>query len=240
MVRAILLASGLHLGGLKEVERWKAKCDLNKVLTDDFDGRTLTGLLACIDKLERADTHRMEVAILRNLSKVVQACRNLARANIKQMPQSDLEALLSCIAEAGAELPIDIQQKLLHRRAEQLLHDKQFTELLQTMNPFVSLQPFSSIAPTMSGIKGAQENRIETYNALVFQKLLVDGIIAGEEGSHNVKTLAEVGLTSLDVCIVDLDEKQCFELGEQESIWKACLALLTDSIETGYEDPCQS
>eukprot|EP00971_Amphidinium_carterae_P195122 3871952-Amphidinium_carterae.1 len=182
----------------------------------------------------------MEVAILRNLSKVVQACKTLAKANIKQMPHADLEVLLACIGEAGVELPIEIKQKLLQRRADQLLQDKQYAELLQTMNPFLSMQPFTPLAPAMSGIMGAQQDRIETYNSTVFQTLLVDGIIAGEEGSHTVKALAEVGLASLDVCIVDLDERQCIELGEQEKIWKACLALLTDSIETDYEDPCQS
>ena len=59
----------------------------------------------------------------------------------------------------------------------------------------------------------------------------------GEDGISEVKHLASMGLQSLrNVNLLDLDEKQGKELGDQEHIWKGLQGLLLDALDMENEE----
>ena len=56
-----------------------------QVLTGDYDGRTIGGLLKKVWRLEEAKEHRMAASVLKNWHSLLKLCETLQQANLQTL-----------------------------------------------------------------------------------------------------------------------------------------------------------
>eukprot|EP00971_Amphidinium_carterae_P102211 2023397-Amphidinium_carterae.3 len=114
----------LSEGSMDQLSMWKGRLDPYKVLQNDYDGRSVTGLERAVKRNDEGSENKLEGALLKNFFKLVQVCQKVATANLQTTPEDLLNDWLQSLRNEGQVLPYSIQSELLYKRSMQLLVEK--------------------------------------------------------------------------------------------------------------------
>ena len=218
-------------------EKWKKNCPLNDVLRGEVDGRTVSGMLKCAERLRAEEATRMAGAILTNYHKVVKSAERLVQTKLSQIPQQELTTTLECMQEQGATLPPRIKRDLLRRHTGGLVKAGFWEELIAVVNPFAPSDAFDATRPTVAASEETMEGRLKAYGSLVIDSLMTDWLAQGEAGAGQVLQFAKLAQDAFEkVDCIDLDIAYSRDFGEQVTIFRACKALLENTVSTEHQE----
>ena len=228
-------------GGMAEVKKWSDKLIFTELLQGDTDGRSVSGMEKALARMEEKDDDRMAVANLKSLCKLVKLCQHLSKTPIRSMPEEELQVSFSQLATEQIPLPEAMMSGLLTRKGTQLVEAGEMGALLDCMNPFVAppASGFSFNAPVLSAISSDQRARLDYYNKMIFEKIVLDMVKAGESKSQALLEFATTAAAKLDeVDLVELCSTGVKELNEHLAVWRCLIALLSDTMNVSLQDMC--
>eukprot|EP00971_Amphidinium_carterae_P296705 5894053-Amphidinium_carterae.4 len=224
-------------GAMDQLSLWKGRLDPYKVLLNDYDGRSVTGLDRAVKRNDEGSENKLESALLKNFFKLVQVCQKVSTADLQKTSEDDLNNWLQALRNEGQALPYTIQSQLLYRRSMQLLAEKKYPQLLTCINAFTETTTFDPFCPCLSGVESSNvEQRLSTFREMVVEKLLLSLIKKGAAGASEVCTVAKLVMGLLaQVDLVALDDAAHKEYREQRVVWRTLIALAEDSPELDYQ-----
>ena len=222
-----------------DVEGWKIRIPLVKLLRKDVDGRTVNGLEKLVPRLEADKDKVMQASLCKNYLRLVLAGKVLIEGDLVTMDFKELETQMLILQDEIPGWPINIQSQLLERRCNTQMAEARFQELFHTMNPFAVEAKFDWRAPRLCDLDASSTKKMVTFMDVIMEKLLVQWISKGEEGAGHIADMACVALeTYKEVDLVNLDFHSARELTDQVHIWRCCTALLGHELDTSYQAPC--
>eukprot|EP00971_Amphidinium_carterae_P331884 6465706-Amphidinium_carterae.4 len=224
----------------REVEKWKSRIDLSKLLKGDVDGRSISGLEKCIAKLEECtdpNKDKQTLCVLNNFMKLIDKLKLFSKASIINMETKDLNEYLELIKAESVELPISMKRDLLRRHTTRLEKEMKHAELLNMLNPFTeSSEPFDPFHPMLVQVDVDASKKLKTYEEQVFEQLLVDWISQGDDKKEQVLRFCQQALAIyVGIDTVELSDKMVAEYSDHRSVLSCCIALRSSSPDLSYQ-----
>eukprot|EP00971_Amphidinium_carterae_P327594 6459024-Amphidinium_carterae.3 len=223
--------------GFESLAIWKERLDPMKVLTNQYDGRSVTGLERAVKKREQEDDKGMETVLQKNFLRLVHVCQRLHCTDLQKVPDDDLNSMLQALQNESQGLPRGMQVQLLLRRSTKLLEKHEYSDLLACINPFTQPGPFDPFSPCVSGVEGStREQRMSTFKEMIVEKLLIDLIKKGAPGSKETNVVATMVLSMLDeIDPIELDDAAIPDYNELTTLCRALICLVEDSSDLKYQ-----
>ena len=220
----------------KELVSWQTKIPLTKVLDNDYDGRSRSGLEKKVQRLELDDEDRALCTVLKAYLRLVHLCKSLVEQNLTLMDGAELRSSLEILIEEKVVIPASFQRSLLERKCVQLVEQEDFKGVLHTMSPWVAEEPFDPLNPCLAGVEAERTKKIITHGEVVFEKMLVDLLNLGEPGAPRVLEFSKTALELyMEVDTLEMDLPTAKEFSDQIVAWQCLLALLDDPLDDQYQ-----
>eukprot|EP00971_Amphidinium_carterae_P351819 6492294-Amphidinium_carterae.1 len=197
---------------------WRSKISLALVLEGRQDGRAITGLKKAKARKLKNDATRLIGLQLKSWCETVDACAKLAPKGFSATTETEINHALELIKEEKLVLPQAFKDSLFSRRVDRLKDDKDFTTL------------FSK--PALAGLYDTPKQRMTSYKKHLFETVLANLILNGEEQRNHVLEISTIGLHEAEtVDTVSLDGTGSATLDESCCIFHSLIAICTHSLD---------
>eukprot|EP00971_Amphidinium_carterae_P351200 6491970-Amphidinium_carterae.1 len=219
--------------GLSALSHWKQKIDLNRVMENAIDKRSINGLrqaeLRCKDQ-ETKD-------LLHNFVRLVEACQQLNPEKFPQTTDGELKRVLDVLEDNDVAIPPSVRHSLILRRTTRLMAEKKYAELVDCVNPF-KVEAFSTKEPSIAGLEAADgDRRIGTFKRIVFNEVLSKMLRKGAEEEEAVKAFCMICIKAFektDLLEADAATAACHTSAMH--IWRGLKALLVPCMDVSLQD----
>eukprot|EP00971_Amphidinium_carterae_P034693 682729-Amphidinium_carterae.1 len=228
----------IAITGDKLIEKWtKTKISMSKILDGSQDGRSITGLGALIERLSEQAGQRATCAVLKTFHNACLALMKFQKTKLEKVTEEQFQDVLGLIISHQVEVPLQLCNDLLYKKALQLLEAEKYSDLFSCLNPFTADAKFDLRNPCLAGLQVDINKKYSTYRATVISKLLVDVLMKGHAGQMIVKGLCAVALSVLNaVDLLWLEKQGAIFHQEQMTIWGSLECLLQSDFDLTHSD----
>eukprot|EP00971_Amphidinium_carterae_P350674 6491679-Amphidinium_carterae.2 len=224
--------------GFEFVSHWKQKLNPASILECwHFDGRSRAGLENRIEIMEEKDQHRLAQVELKKHLKVIQMTEKFVKGNLLTMDGTELHGALRVYKENNIALPLKVTIDLVQRRTDDLMAQGAFKQVLHIMNVFLPDESFDALEPKMCSLDLDFPSKLQTYNKVIFESLLVDWLKKGADGAKMILNISlEAVVENKSIDIVELEQDAAAVFNMQLQVWKSLVVLASDDVVYDYLD----